>query len=884
MPPLPCALPLLRAVFEHVQEVIQREVPECKIFPVGSFPLKTYLPYADVDMVMFSRRGAGGVRARSDERMGTTDDIPGGDEGETADAVRPSALVAVNQALCMVAACSGVRRGNPPRSRPWTPSAEAGNPEIRNVQFINARTPVITVVVGNVHVDVTENQGGSVAASALLEEADNLIQRDHLFKRSLLLLKAWAWCETPRLVGRRVLGAQRGGLTSYGLSVMVLHLFAVRSSAEDLVHPLDVLVRFFEVYSEFDWSRYCLTLDGPVPFESVHEPSQFAAFSGEGETTSRLQPLVRKVLAALSPGLEKEKEDKGKGKGEKSKEKEKEKEKSGRRGRRASRSGRNSDARGKPSSPADVDAAGAAATAATAPHFPKRICNIQDPLNALNNLGHSVTKNNLQALERAIRYGRQQLEAWRLLSNASPSRLPWGDDQQQRPCEPEVAQSAGPPQGGRKARRHTGPVSVEAGARLGAEGQRMESAGFVVDPCNEAAASPAGEQGASASRGPRHFGPLAPYVLAPPLQSAYPQPVLMPVHYPLATREGQPIVLAYPQPCFQAAPHQNLFSHQPQPYMVPQGQGQGWPGPGMLQPYPAVMVPAYGAHGRPEFLPQWPLQGVLPAAYQGDNQVGPDHNTFSRMSVLPPSWRDQATARSEVLIAGPEAERQRLASSRVEMKGFPIEKESCRGEAQNLQDDSHAHDPGMQEPRSPLESSAFNMSRTSSTASLSDFVEDGSKESQDCQLQYESSAENDLYGRPAKENLFVSSFDGSDHSDAMMDTRHAERGDGFGAGMKGMNGSLWTNWFLKEFFPECCHRYGAGDGFREDLLDHPCQRRSKLQEPGSPRQSQTGAPDVLQGASRDIWKSLTTVGEILRETGPHTGARNVKGVEAAAGA
>ncbi|CAN0589059.1 unnamed protein product, partial [Ectocarpus sp. 12 AP-2014] len=103
----------------------------------------------------------------------------------------------------------------------------------------------------------------------LLEEADNLIQRNHLFKRSLLLLKAWAWCETPRLVGNRVLGARKGGLTSYGLSVMVLHLFAASASADTLVHPLDVLIRFFEVYSEFDWARYCVTLEGPVPLESV---------------------------------------------------------------------------------------------------------------------------------------------------------------------------------------------------------------------------------------------------------------------------------------------------------------------------------------------------------------------------------------------------------------------------------------------------------------------------------------------------------------------------------------------------------------------------------------------------------------------------------------
>ena len=887
MPPAcACALPLPSAVFDYVQEVIQQEVPDCKIFPVGSFPLKTYLPYADVDMVMFPRRRAsnvgdsavgggagstGRVRARSGERMGTVDDIVGGDDGGIADAVRPSALFAVNKALCMVAARAGVKRRNPLRNRPWTPSGEADNPEIRNVQFINARTPVVTVVVGNVVVDITENQGGSVAASALLEEADNLIQRDHLFKRSLLLLKAWAWCETPRLVGIRVLGAQRGGLTSYGLSVMVLHLFALRSSAETLLHPLDVLVRFFEVYSEFDWSRYCLTLDGPVPLESVREPGHRAVFQGEGERTSRLQPLVRKVLAELSPVPEEREKEKGnKEKGEK----EKQKEKGVRRGRRASRFGRHSDGRGKASSPANVGATSAAASAATAPHFPKRDCNIQDPLNALNNLGHSVTKNNLKALESAIRQGRQQLEAWQLLSTVSPSRLPRGDDRQRRPSDqqPEASRS----------RRLQGGRTVE----VGAEDRRAGSAGFIVDP-SPVAAAPAVEQVASASRVPRQFGPLAQYVLTPPLHSAYSgasmnaggrQPVLVPGPYPLATREGRPIVLAYPQPFMQAAPQQNRFAYQPQPYMVPHGHGR----PGMLQPYPAVLVPAHGAQARPELLPQWPLQGALPVTYQGHTQLGGDHHTFARMSVLPSGWRDHATARSEVLIPGPEFERQRSASRVEEMKGFPNEKESCTCEPQKLQRESH--DSAMQEPASPWDSRAFvNASRTSSTASLSDFHEDGSKDGQDCQLQYESGAENDLYGRRAKDNHFTSSsFDGFDHSDAMMDTRHAERGDGHGAEIKTMDGNLWTNSFLQEFFPECCQRYGAGDGFRDDLLDHPCQRRSKLQEAGSPRPRQPGAPDVLKGASRDVWNSLKTVGTILRETAPQTNGRNVKEVEARA--
>lgn len=877
-----------------MQEVVQREVPDSKIIPVGSFPLKTYLPYADVDMVMFTPRSAtstgragdlggsgagrpGKRRGRSHDVGTTTGDVAGSDEGEAVPAARPPALVAVNQALCMVAALSGAKRGAPPHSRPWPPSAEAAKPEIRNVSFINARTPIVTMVVGNVVVDLTENQGGSVAASALLEEADNLIQRDHLFKRSLLLLKAWAWCETPRLVGKRVLGAQKGGLTSYGLSVMVLHLFALRASADTLVHPLDVLIRFFEVYSAFDWGRYCLTLDGPVPFESVRASSPCTASQGDNSSKSRLQPIMRKVLAEFSPTLKQEKEHER----EQEKEKEKEKGKPGRRGRRVSRCGRSSEGRVEASSAADADAA---SSAAAAPHFPRRDCNIQDPLNALNNLGHSVTKNNLRALERALRHGRHQLEAWRLLPRASSSGAPRSDGPQPRLRETEGTRSARSQGEGRGAEGGRDVGRSEAGAE--AQDHGMGSCGYTAGHSPQRAA-PVAEQLNSSPHVPRNFGPPTQFVLIPSRQAGQtganmsagsPQPMLVPSAHPQATREGQPVFVAFPQPFLQMVPHHFRFGHQPQQqYMVPHGQGQQ---PGMQRPQSAVLLPAAGVQTHPDFSPQWQLQRVLPSMYQGDRHSGHERQMSANRSAPPSGWRDQAaTARSEIVIAGSEMEARCVSAPTVgERKGFPgVDKEHCRGVRRKRPEEARV--PAVQDSMLPWDLPAFvNASPTSSTASLSDFVDDGSKDGQDCQLQYESDADDEVHGGGPQ----VSSFDGSDHSDAMVDSRHQERSEKSGDRAKSASGNLWANWFLREFFPECCARYGSGDGFREDLLDHPCQRRSKLQEPGSPLPRRPGAPDVLQGASRDVWKSLTAVGEMLRGVGPQTNGSSVKEAEPSA--
>lgn len=60
---------------------------------------------------------------------------------------------------------------------------------LRNIEFINARTHVVHCMVDNTNVDITVNQIGALASAAFLEEADKCVGYDHLFKRSLLIIK-----------------------------------------------------------------------------------------------------------------------------------------------------------------------------------------------------------------------------------------------------------------------------------------------------------------------------------------------------------------------------------------------------------------------------------------------------------------------------------------------------------------------------------------------------------------------------------------------------------------------------------------------------------------------------------------------------------------------
>ncbi|XP_010922725.1 uncharacterized protein [Elaeis guineensis] len=94
-------------------------------------------------------------------------------------------------------------------------------------------------------------------------EVDDQIGKDHLFKRSIILIKAWCYYES------RILGAHHGLISTYALETLVLCIFHFFHKSLD--GPLAVLYRFLDYYSKFDWDNYCISLHGPIPISSLPE-------------------------------------------------------------------------------------------------------------------------------------------------------------------------------------------------------------------------------------------------------------------------------------------------------------------------------------------------------------------------------------------------------------------------------------------------------------------------------------------------------------------------------------------------------------------------------------------------------------------------------------
>ncbi|KAJ0246482.1 hypothetical protein HA466_0170150 [Hirschfeldia incana] len=205
------------AVARYVRRLIIDCFPllQVEIFTFGSVPLKTYLPDGDIDLTAFT----------------------------TNQSLKDSWASLVRDML---------------EKEEKNVNAEF---RVKEVQYIQAEVKLIKCLVENIVVDISFNQIGGLCTLCFLEEADLFINQNHLFKRSIILIKAWCYYES------RILGAHHGLISTYALETLVLYIFHVFNNS--FSGPLEVLYRFLEFFSKFDWQNFCISLWGPVPVSSL---------------------------------------------------------------------------------------------------------------------------------------------------------------------------------------------------------------------------------------------------------------------------------------------------------------------------------------------------------------------------------------------------------------------------------------------------------------------------------------------------------------------------------------------------------------------------------------------------------------------------------------
>ncbi|XP_015931802.1 uncharacterized protein LOC107458102 isoform X2 [Arachis duranensis] len=231
-----------REVVDYVQRLI-RYGARCEVFPYGSVPLKTYLPDGDIDL---------------------------------------TALSCQNIEDGLVSDVHTVLRGEEIN--------EAAEYEVKDVRFIDAEVKLIKCIVQNIVVDISFNQLGGLSTLCFLEKVDRLVGKDHLFKRSIILIKAWCYYES------RILGAHHGLISTYALETLVLYIF--HQFHVSLDGPLAVLYRFLDYFSKFDWDNYCVSLKGPVGKSSL--PNIVAEVAENGGDTLLTEEFIKTCVESFS--------------------------------------------------------------------------------------------------------------------------------------------------------------------------------------------------------------------------------------------------------------------------------------------------------------------------------------------------------------------------------------------------------------------------------------------------------------------------------------------------------------------------------------------------------------------------------------------------------
>ncbi|RLN54492.1 hypothetical protein BBJ29_002333 [Phytophthora kernoviae] len=266
-------------ILAFVQRVITAHFPLAAaplFFATGSYPMKTYLPTSDLDICLL---------------------VP--------QELESSWYYVVMQALCVAGGSGGVGTvldignaangdgsGGSSPSGPGSASGSGGGGTllltntVRNVSFINADVRVIKCTVDNIAVDFTANRVGALGAVRLLDAMALRVGCEHLFKKSLILIKSWCTHESspfiqaastevgglgPSIPGSStpssVMGASHGALSTYAVNTIVMALFNHHGDA--LTHPLQALYLFLDRLAEFPWHEAALTLHGTVPLSRL---------------------------------------------------------------------------------------------------------------------------------------------------------------------------------------------------------------------------------------------------------------------------------------------------------------------------------------------------------------------------------------------------------------------------------------------------------------------------------------------------------------------------------------------------------------------------------------------------------------------------------------
>jgi hypothetical protein len=199
-----------------------------QVYPHGSYALKTYLPEDEVDVSAFFSRASESTWVQR-----------------------------VVNALCQEAAAE----------TDVTTRAPTQFAVQKVTAIFSEERPVIQCRIGLVSVNIYGNNVGALARCSLHEFVDIQVGQDHLYKRSLILVQAWA-----SNVGILDSNQEDGMLPAVFIHAIMLYIFNAYHA--DITTPLQALFKLLAYLKTFEWDEHALSMYGPVMLCSLGIPGQ----------------------------------------------------------------------------------------------------------------------------------------------------------------------------------------------------------------------------------------------------------------------------------------------------------------------------------------------------------------------------------------------------------------------------------------------------------------------------------------------------------------------------------------------------------------------------------------------------------------------------------
>ena len=229
----------LKIIKQIIIEVLKKELPDyiTYVIPYGSFPVKTYLKDADVDITIC-------FESKKEKKMMVN--IP---------------VQIIDKAILII------------KEEFEKKNREANFEIIRDIKIIMANIRLLKCRIGNINIDITINNFAGLYKIIFInfieeefkhkfnilksyKESSYSDNKRNLFRRTLLLIKGWCLYEG------KLMGSNMGLMATYTLEILVIYIF--NYYYDEINNEFEGFEKFFEIMQKFNWEKEIISLFGII--------------------------------------------------------------------------------------------------------------------------------------------------------------------------------------------------------------------------------------------------------------------------------------------------------------------------------------------------------------------------------------------------------------------------------------------------------------------------------------------------------------------------------------------------------------------------------------------------------------------------------------------